>query len=235
MSLEIRRQQSRFSRASLTGWTAVVSGTLTRDFCPAANRHVYWLKHPWVVLGVAAFVSAVIGWSGLRQGYVVCAAVLAVLTLGTLWPWIGMLGKDSRSRWRALLRERGLKCTEQRLAVLQKLETATAPLSHRDLLDRLDWYQWDSTTVFRNLVILSEAGIVSRLDLGDHTWRFELRVAIERETPRHAHFLCTSCGSIECLANFPVAEAANKLHIAVGRRSVDDVLVKGRCPNCVQN
>ncbi|QDU30259.1 Ferric uptake regulation protein [Anatilimnocola aggregata] len=143
--------------------------------------------------------------------------------------------KDSRSRWRALLRERGLKCTEQRLAVLQTLETATAPLSHRDLLDRLDEYQWDSTTVFRNLVNLSEAGIVSRLDLGDHTWRFELLVTIERETPRHAHFLCISCGAIECLADFPLAETTSQLHFAVGRRSIDDVLVKGRCTICVKN
>src|SRR5687768_17008524 len=81
---------------------------------------------------------------------------------------------DSRLRWRTALREAGVRCTEQRLAVLSELETASAPLTHRDVLDRLAEYGWDSATIFRNLNDLCDCGLVARIDVGDHVWRFEL-------------------------------------------------------------
>lgn len=141
--------------------------------------------------------------------------------------------RDSiRVRWKPILHGLGLKCTEQRLAVLHELEIAAAPMSHRDLMERLGGSRWDPTTTFRNLNDLYEAGLVTRIDVGDHTWRFELLGNHEGKSSRHAHFLCVACGVIECLPEFPSTETADQLHRLLGRRSIDDVLVKGRCFDC---
>jgi uncharacterized protein (DUF58 family) len=62
------------------------------DFCPGANRYVYWLKQPigWFVL--AATAALTIGVSVAPQALVVCAAITAVVVLGVAWPWIGLRG-----------------------------------------------------------------------------------------------------------------------------------------------
>jgi uncharacterized protein (DUF58 family) len=71
---------------------ARISDALHHDFCPWANRYVYWLKRPigWFVLGAAA--SLLIGISTAPQALVVFAAILAVMALGVTWPWIAMRG-----------------------------------------------------------------------------------------------------------------------------------------------
>lgn len=47
------------------------------------------------------------------------------------------LDNGARERWRAILRNAGLRCTEQRLHVLHELDLAAAPVPHRDIMDRL--------------------------------------------------------------------------------------------------
>jgi Fur family ferric uptake transcriptional regulator len=72
-------------------------------------------------------------------------------------------------------------------------------------------------------VDLEGAGLVHRLDVGDHTWRYELKRDAD-----HAHFVCGSCGSVECL---PEASVSVKgVPGRVGR--VAEVLLKGSCPEC---
>jgi uncharacterized protein (DUF58 family) len=69
-----------------------VADFLNRDFCPWANRYVYWLKQPigWFVLGAAA--SLVIGISVAPQALIVFAALIAVALIGVAWPRIAMAG-----------------------------------------------------------------------------------------------------------------------------------------------
>jgi uncharacterized protein (DUF58 family) len=63
---------------------------LNHDFCPWANRYVYWLKQPvgWFALGAAA--ALVIGISVATQALIVCAALIAVALIGIAWPRIAM-------------------------------------------------------------------------------------------------------------------------------------------------
>jgi uncharacterized protein (DUF58 family) len=69
-----------------------VADFLNHDFCPWANRYVYWLKQPigWFALGAAA--SLVIGISVAPQALIVCAALIAVALIGVAWPRIAMAG-----------------------------------------------------------------------------------------------------------------------------------------------
>jgi Fur family ferric uptake transcriptional regulator len=145
-------------------------------------------------------------------------------------PFVTELG--ARTRWRQALRAAGLKCTEQRLAVLWELENAAAPLSHREMLDRLAPYHWDPATTFRNLNDLCQTELVARIDVGDHVWRFELRERASQRESQHPHFLCLVCGNITCLHDVSVADAVKKLTPRSGSATVEEVLLKGRCQQC---
>ncbi|QEG23949.1 DUF58 domain-containing protein [Mariniblastus fucicola] len=62
------------------------------DFCPNLNRYVYWLKQPFGWCIVAILFSLLVGLSVGPQGYVLASVFLALLVLGTAWPWLSMKG-----------------------------------------------------------------------------------------------------------------------------------------------
>lgn len=65
-----------------------VASLATRDFCPWANRYVYWLKEPvgWFVIALA--VSVLVGMFLSPLGWSVAAGLAAVLVLGLGFPWL---------------------------------------------------------------------------------------------------------------------------------------------------
>ncbi|MBE7449561.1 MAG: transcriptional repressor [Kofleriaceae bacterium] len=130
---------------------------------------------------------------------------------------------------RRALRERGLRATPSRLAVLGLLRRHGGPLSHAEAADRLHDLGWDRATIYRNLIDLSEAGLARRSDVGDHTWRFEA-VDVAHADDRHAHFVCTGCGTVACLpdVDLAVGKAAPR---AVKQKQVE-VQVRGLCDGC---
>jgi Fur family ferric uptake transcriptional regulator len=133
---------------------------------------------------------------------------------------------------RKQIRAAGLRLTKARLSVMQELIAATNPLSHADVAKRLASKDFDRATIYRNLVELTEAGIVSRIELGDHVWRFELRREEGEASGEHPHFVCVDCGEVSCLPNGSVSikrSSAAKKDII---REVTEVLLKGRCGHC---
>ncbi|MDA7874089.1 DUF58 domain-containing protein [bacterium] len=68
-------------------WAARV---LTTDFCPSANRFVYWLKEPvgWFVL--ATFASVIIGLYFAPIGWTLAAALASVIAVGMIWPAVAV-------------------------------------------------------------------------------------------------------------------------------------------------
>jgi Fur family transcriptional regulator, ferric uptake regulator len=142
------------------------------------------------------------------------------------------LTADERVRWRKALRAAGLKCTEQRLAVLRELSIADTPLTHREVLERLAHFHWDPATIFRNLNDLCEQGLLARMDVGDHVWRFEVQGRNAQSPVNHPHFLCVDCGAIACLHEVSVAETSRRWKLPATVRAIDEVLLKGRCGAC---
>lgn len=133
---------------------------------------------------------------------------------------------------RDAVRSSGLRATPSRLAVLELVRTSDSPVSHGDVADRLQSHAWDRATIYRNLIDLAEVGLLRRTDVGDHVWRFE---AIgEDHDPAHPHFVCTECGTVECLPELELAMAAGrraKAPRAVKQRQVE-VHVRGLCDAC---
>lgn len=104
---------------------------------------------------------------------------------------------------RRVLVTSGLRVTDIRMRVFRVLAESPAPLSHREAVERLG--EVDRVSVFRNLVALAEVGLVRRMELGDHTWRFELvRGAALTPAHQHTHFTCTSCGEVSCFDHVDV-------------------------------
>jgi Fur family ferric uptake transcriptional regulator len=134
-------------------------------------------------------------------------------------------------RLRQRIRAAGLRCTAARLTVLHHLVNATGPLTHAEVSDAVSHAGFDRATIYRNLTELTEAGLVARMELGDHVWRFELRrPPRDRKGPEnHPHFLCTTCGEVSCLEDVHVSIAPRERS---GIHSVREVLLKGTCGAC---
>ena len=116
--------------------------------------------------------------------------------------------------------------------MLRRLERARTPVSHGDVVNDLTPAGLDRATIYRNLMDLTQAGLVSRTDLGDHVWRFELRTQQRTGDGDHPHFMCTGCGTVACLPGVRVRiRTAPGSPRAVRRRDVD-IQLKGRCDRC---
>src|SRR6476659_4804527 len=106
------------------------------------------------------------------------------------------------SQLRSTIRNSGLRSTAPRVAVLQHLQHTSTPMSHAELFAALEEKGFDRATIYRNLIDLTVVGLLSRTDVGDHVWRFELRREGQRgHQSEHPHFMCTDCGEVACLAD----------------------------------
>ena len=133
---------------------------------------------------------------------------------------------------REALRGAGLRSTTSRVALLQHLASASKPLSHADVADTLVPSGYDKSTLYRCLVELADAGLLSRLDAGDHSWRFELRRGEEPHGSEHPHFVCTDCGEVSCLPDVEVKITSPRQSKGPKLGEVSEIFLKGRCAAC---
>lgn len=92
------------------------------------------------------------------------------------------------------MRGGGYKSTPQRIAVLRAL----AAEQHQSMAEiRRRCPEIGMVTVYRTLDLLTELGIVRRLELGDGP-RYELA------GDHHHHLICESCGSISEFEQCPI-------------------------------
>lgn len=123
------------------------------------------------------------------------------------------------------IRARGLRATPSRLAVLDLVRRSAVPLTHGEVADRLRAQPWDRATIYRNLIDLAEASLLRRTDVGDHVWRFEA------VGDAHPHFVCTECGTVECLPELELSLRRARVPRALKQRKVE-VHVRGLCDRC---
>lgn len=127
-----------------------------------------------------------------------------------------------------------LRVTEGRLTVSRALLNAGRPMSQSELASALSNQVMDHSAVYRNLEILSAAGLARRLQLGDHLQRYEATIAVERgEIPEYQHFVRLICGRIICLTEDDESwhELVESLS-AMGR--ISTLIIKGECHDCLK-
>jgi len=102
-----------------------------------------------------------------------------------------------------LLRERGYRRTPQRECIVEILWESDSPLTAREVHQRVRqaFPHVSLDTVYRNLELLREAGLVSQINLQSReSARFELL----RDGAHHHHLVCLACGDSFCLPVCPV-------------------------------
>jgi Fur family transcriptional regulator, ferric uptake regulator len=109
----------------------------------------------------------------------------------------------------ARLRRVKQRMTGNRVALVDVLRDATRPLTIPEILDERGGLAQSS--VYRNLVVLEQAGVVHRIVTNDEHARFEL--AEDLTGDHHHHLVCSSCGSVEDVPASASLEAS--LHAAV--------------------
>ena len=133
----------------------------------------------------------------------------------------------------ARLRQQGQRYTGNRRSLIRLLAAADAPLTIPDILERGP--ELAQSSVYRNLLLLEQSGLVQRVVTNDEWARFELA---EDLTQHHHHLICSTCGIVRDFTVPPQVE-----------RSVDDAFAKiaqqtgftllthrldlvGLCPDC---
>jgi Fe2+ or Zn2+ uptake regulation protein len=98
----------------------------------------------------------------------------------------------------ARLRASGQRYTSNRRAVVEVLAGADRPLTIPELLARRSLAQ---SSVYRNLAVLEDSGVVHRVTSTDEFARFEL--AEDLTEHHHHHLICSTCGAV---ADFTVSD-----------------------------
>ncbi|MBI5452878.1 transcriptional repressor [Candidatus Gottesmanbacteria bacterium] len=105
------------------------------------------------------------------------------------------------------LHKLGLKQTPARLGVLKILENQTSPLDaltiHSYLREKN--LKTDPATVYRILDVFYQKGIVSRFELEEGKFRYELTAE------DHHHIVCESCGKIEDVSDCEVDKVEKQI------------------------
>jgi Fur family ferric uptake transcriptional regulator len=99
---------------------------------------------------------------------------------------------DVRDTVATRLRDVGQRLTANREVLLDTLTGAPRPLTIPEILDERPGLAQSS--VYRNLVVLEEAGVVHRVVGADEFARWELA---EDLAGHHHHLICATCGRVE--------------------------------------
>jgi Fur family transcriptional regulator, ferric uptake regulator len=130
------------------------------------------------------------------------------------------------------LRSAGLRKTPVRVGVIDSLTRAARPLSAHQLVAKLSGV--DPVTVYRTLNTFLARGIAHRIKSDDRSWLYALGAAPSAHDHKHPHFVCDSCGKVECMQSSIIPDNLLSALRVAGGYHVDypEVLLHGTCPVC---
>lgn len=130
------------------------------------------------------------------------------------------------------LAERHIRYTTGRQSVVTALVKVDGPESAAELHDRM---RVPLSSLYRNLTVLDEAGVLERHHDADGLARYELA---EWLGGHHHHLVCIDCGTVEDVDLSDEAEAmldelARRAALRSGYRATGHNLeIEGVCPSC---
>jgi Fur family transcriptional regulator, peroxide stress response regulator len=127
------------------------------------------------------------------------------------------------------LKEIGVRMTPQRHAILSYLYSSMNHPTADEIYKALEgtFPNMSVATVYNNLRVFKEAGLVKELTYGDASSRFDANMS------DHYHVICRRCGKITDFDHPPLTSVEQKAAKATGFR-VDShrMEVYGICPAC---
>jgi Fur family transcriptional regulator, ferric uptake regulator len=143
------------------------------------------------------------------------------------------------NNWNICFEKAGYRFTQLREFILDVLKNKKGHLSVEDIYSNLvkKCSGVNLTTVYRNLEILVELGIVEKFDFGDGRARFELINELNQEDEcGHHHLVCKICGKIidfECSSvdkhKSEIEAVENKYNFKIEEHLVQ---FRGLCSKC---
>jgi Fur family ferric uptake transcriptional regulator len=144
-----------------------------------------------------------------------------------------------KAEFENLLREKGLKVTTQRLAVLSALsQKADSHLTAEEIYELVKVSNPDIglATVYRTIQLLLELKIIDRIHLDDGYVRYELgHVFDDEDSHHHHHLICVKCGRVRSFQGDLLDEFEQKIEGETGFQIQDhDVKLYGYCADCLR-
>ena len=132
------------------------------------------------------------------------------------------------------LRKASLRRTPVRAGVLEILQKSARPMGAVEILERLPAHT-DAVTVYRTLNTFTKKKLLHRIRGEDRVWRYALGGGEPSpKAHQHPHFVCESCGKVECLKDAEIPETFIG-SLGVGSKyavSYSEVVLHGTCPRC---
>lgn len=143
----------------------------------------------------------------------------------------------NREKFKAILREKGLKVTTQRILVLEAL--SSAPDKHftaEEIYEAVkqEYPEIGLATVYRTIQVLLELHLIDRINLDDGYVRYEIGAVDSSEMKHHHHHLiCLSCGKVFSFGDDLLDTLEEKIQESMDFKVVDhEVKLYGYCRNC---
>lgn len=143
----------------------------------------------------------------------------------------------SKEKFKELLREKGLKVTNQRLLVLEVLaDHRDKHLTAEDIYELVkeDYPEIGLATIYRTVQLLLEMQLVDRISLDDGCARYEIGESGAGEGKHHHHHLiCRTCGKVVPFRDDLLEELERHIEKETGFHVLDHELkFFGMCREC---
>lgn len=129
------------------------------------------------------------------------------------------------------LKTTGVRITPQRHAILEYLIESMSHPTADDIYKALEhkFPNMSVATVYNNLRVFRESGLVRELTYGDNASRFDF------VTSKHYHIICESCGKIVDF-HYPGLDEVEHLaaHVTGFKVNSHRLEVYGICPECAE-
>lgn len=143
----------------------------------------------------------------------------------------------SQEKFKVMLKDKGLKITNQRLLVLQVLaDNSDRHMTAEDIYELVkeEYPDIGLATVYRTVQLLLEMQLVDRINLDDGCVRYEIGHLFEGETKHHHHHLiCKKCGKVIPFEDDLLEELEGHIEEELGFHVLDHELkFYGQCEEC---
>jgi Fur family ferric uptake transcriptional regulator len=132
----------------------------------------------------------------------------------------------------AALRADGHRSGGARLDVIELLGRQDCCLTAQEIFDtlRAEGRPVGIASIYRVLELLTEKGLVQRIDLGAGIARFE---PLHASGDHHHHLVCDDCGKVEAFADAELEQALRQVEGRTGYSVAGhDVVLRGACGAC---
>ena len=145
----------------------------------------------------------------------------------------------SKENFKKMLKDKGLKVTNQRLLVLEVLaDHRDKHMTAEDIYELVkeDYPEIGLATIYRTVQLLREMQLVDRINLDDGCLRYEISDLFDGETKHHHHHLiCKTCGKVVPFEEDLLDELERLVEQETGFQVSDHELkFYGQCQECLK-